>query len=93
MLRTRLLVAISILIPLLGLLVADFRWNGGAPGVWLAPFCLVVSLAAAAEILDLLRWLNQQRNLTIVMVTHDNSLAAAADRVVRLAEGRVELVR
>ena len=61
MLRTRLLVAISILIPLLGLLIADFRWNGGAPGIWLAPFCLITSLAAAAEILDLLR--NKKHNV------------------------------
>ena len=45
------------------------------------------------EIMDLLRWLNQQQNLTIVMVTHNNALAAEADRVVRLAEGRVESVR
>jgi len=51
----RLLAAISILIPLLGLLIADFLWNGGAPAVWLAPFCLLITLAAAAEILDLLR--------------------------------------
>ena len=45
------------------------------------------------EIMDLLRWLNQQQNLTIVMVTHDNALAAESDRVVRLAEGRVASVR
>jgi phosphatidate cytidylyltransferase len=57
----RLVVAISILIPLLGLLIADFRWNGGAPGVWLAPFCLLITLAAAAEILDLLR--NRDHNV------------------------------
>jgi lipoprotein-releasing system ATP-binding protein len=44
------------------------------------------------EIMNLLRWLNRQQNLTIVMVTHDNSLSAEADRVVRLAEGRVESV-
>jgi lipoprotein-releasing system ATP-binding protein len=45
------------------------------------------------EIMDLLRWLNQEQNLTIVMVTHDNALAAESDRVVRLAEGLVESVR
>ena len=45
------------------------------------------------EIMDLLRWLNAQQNLTIVMVTHDNSLAAEADRIVRLVEGQVESVR
>lgn len=51
----RLLFATLILLPLLGLLIADFFWNGGAPGIWLAPVGLAISLAAAAEILDLLR--------------------------------------
>jgi len=50
----RLLFATLILVPLLGLLIADFVWNGGAPGIWLAPLGLLISLAAAAEILDLL---------------------------------------
>ena len=44
------------------------------------------------EIMDLLRSLNQRQNLTIVMVTHDNAIAALADRTVRLAEGLVERV-
>lgn len=44
------------------------------------------------EILRILRTLNEQRNLTIVMVTHDRSIAALADRTVRLAQGQVEIV-
>lgn len=44
------------------------------------------------DILRLLRTLNTQQNLTIVMVTHDNAIAAQADRTVRLAEGLVERV-
>ena len=46
--------------------------------------------ASGREILDLLVSLNRQRNLTIVMVTHDQAVADMADRVVRLANGRVE---
>jgi lipoprotein-releasing system ATP-binding protein len=42
------------------------------------------------EILRILRTLNQQENVTIVMVTHDHGLARQADRIVRLAEGRVQ---
>jgi len=42
------------------------------------------------DILDILRTLNTDRNLTIVMVTHDSSIAQQADRTVRLVEGRVE---
>jgi lipoprotein-releasing system ATP-binding protein len=44
------------------------------------------------EIMDLLRSLNRRQNLTIVMVTHDNAIAALADRTVRLVEGLVERV-
>jgi lipoprotein-releasing system ATP-binding protein len=42
------------------------------------------------EILELLCSLNQQENLTIVMVTHDLAIAERADRVVRLVDGRIE---
>lgn len=43
------------------------------------------------EIMQILRTLNADQNLTIVMVTHDGSVAAQADRIVRLAEGRVQV--
>ena len=42
------------------------------------------------EILKILRTLNQEHRLTIVMVTHDQTLAGQADRIVRLARGRIE---
>jgi lipoprotein-releasing system ATP-binding protein len=42
------------------------------------------------EIMKILRTLNRQQNLTIVMVTHDPAIAAQADRIVRLAGGRIE---
>jgi lipoprotein-releasing system ATP-binding protein len=41
------------------------------------------------EILTLLKNLNRERGLTIVMVTHDQAIARQADHVVRLVEGRV----
>jgi len=46
--------------------------------------------AAGDEILRLLRTLNEQDGLTIVMVTHDPKIAAQTDRVVRLVDGKVE---
>ncbi len=42
------------------------------------------------EIIKILRTLNRQQNLTIVMVTHDRAIADQADRMVRLANGRIE---
>lgn len=42
------------------------------------------------EIMEILRTLNADQNLTIVMVTHDAAIASQADRIVRLAEGRVQ---
>lgn len=44
------------------------------------------------EIMSILRTLNVEQNLTIVMVTHDSAIAEQADNIVRLAEGRVEEV-
>jgi lipoprotein-releasing system ATP-binding protein len=43
-----------------------------------------------AGILDTLCELNREDGLSIVLVTHDASIAARADRIVRLAAGRVE---
>ena len=42
------------------------------------------------EIMRILRTLNAEQNVTIVMVTHDASIACQADRIVRLTEGRVQ---
>jgi lipoprotein-releasing system ATP-binding protein len=41
------------------------------------------------EVLDLLRRLNQEDGLSIVMVTHDQAIARQADRTVRIAEGLI----
>jgi lipoprotein-releasing system ATP-binding protein len=46
--------------------------------------------ATGAEVLELLRDLNRERGLTMILVTHDLNIAGQADRVVRLAEGRLE---
>lgn len=45
--------------------------------------------ATAAEILSLLREAVDQQGATVVLVTHDPSVTARADRVLRLAEGRL----
>ncbi len=42
------------------------------------------------EIMGLLKSLNEQDQLTIIMVTHDNNIARQADRIVKLTEGRIE---
>jgi len=42
------------------------------------------------EVLELLRDLNRESGLTMIMVTHDTQIAQQSDRVVRLAEGRIE---
>ena len=51
--------------------------------------------ATGEGVLDLLhqlkeeKWLNQEHGLTVVMVTHDRSIAEKADRSVTLVDGRV----
>lgn len=42
------------------------------------------------EIMDLLVHLNEEQKLSIVMVTHDEKVAARAHRIVRLASGQIE---
>lgn len=43
----------------------------------------------SAEIVKLLRSLNEQRRLTIIMVTHDTAQAEEADRYIRLVDGQI----
>jgi ABC-type lipoprotein export system ATPase subunit len=43
----------------------------------------------ATEIVKLMRSLNQERGLTFVIVTHDIAVGRAADRIVRMLDGRV----
>ena len=46
--------------------------------------------ATGQGVLQLLRDLNRDRDLTMILVTHDTQIAQQADRTVRLAEGRIE---
>jgi lipoprotein-releasing system ATP-binding protein len=46
--------------------------------------------ANGQAVLELLRDLNRERGLTMILVTHDQQIAQQADRIVRLAEGRIE---
>lgn len=52
-----------------------------------------LDVSTGREILDLLHRLNQDEQLTVLMVTHDNAVAAQAHRMVRLQEGRLEAQR
>lgn len=44
---------------------------------------------AGQKVLDLLERLRRERGLTVVLVTHDPAVAARADRIVRMLDGRV----
>ena len=44
---------------------------------------------AQAEVLELLGRLRRERSLTLVLVTHSPEVAAAADRVIKLRDGRI----
>lgn len=45
--------------------------------------------ATGAQVIDLMFELNRERNATLVLVTHDESLSARCGRVIRLAGGRL----
>jgi len=42
------------------------------------------------KILELLQSLNKEKGLTIVMVTHDNSIANVCDRIIKLKDGGIQ---
>jgi putative ABC transport system ATP-binding protein len=42
------------------------------------------------EIMELIQSLNRERGITILIVTHDPSIAAFADRVIRFVDGQIE---
>ncbi len=42
------------------------------------------------EIMELLRSLNRDRGITVLIVTHDPDIAAYADRIVRFVDGQIE---
>jgi putative ABC transport system ATP-binding protein len=46
--------------------------------------------AMAAQVMDLLRQLNAEEGQTIVLVTHDPSIGAAAHRLVRMRDGTLD---
>ena len=41
------------------------------------------------EILQLFRRLNEEQGITVLLVTHDANVAGHADRVIRIADGRI----
>jgi putative ABC transport system ATP-binding protein len=45
---------------------------------------------SANDIVDLLRALNLKNNLTIVVVTHDQTVGDRCDRIVRMRDGAIE---
>jgi len=42
-----------------------------------------------AKVIELLRQLNKEKGLTLVLVTHDDKVAAQSDRVLRMKDGRI----
>ena len=48
-----------------------------------------VDTETSQELVGLMRWLNRERKVTFVIVTHDLDLAVQANRMIRLKDGRV----
>lgn len=44
----------------------------------------------SAEIIELLKYSNQKFNQTLLVITHDQGIALQADRIISLADGRIE---
>jgi putative ABC transport system ATP-binding protein len=48
-----------------------------------------LDLATGAEVMDLLFGLNERTGATLLLITHDRSLAKRCDRIVSLVDGRI----
>ena len=46
--------------------------------------------AKSVEIMNLLRSFNEEKGITIIMVTHENEMAAYASRIIRFRDGRID---
>ena len=60
------------------------------------PECIVLDEATAMldpigrqEVLSAVHKLNREKGITVVLITHDNSIAVKAKRIVRLQDGRI----
>ncbi len=45
----------------------------------------------SAHIMEILRGIREQRGMTMIIVTHENDIAHAAPRHIRIRDGRIEL--
>lgn len=41
------------------------------------------------QVLDLMRTLHREQGTTVILITHDNSIAAQADRIIRVQDGQI----
>ena len=49
-----------------------------------------VDTKTSFEIMELLTRLNREQDITVIMVTHENDMAAYADRLIRFVDGNIE---
>jgi putative ABC transport system ATP-binding protein len=49
-----------------------------------------LDVATGEEVIALLRRLSEEFGHTVVLITHDQSIAASASRLVRMRDGRIE---
>ncbi|RAZ50877.1 energy-coupling factor transporter ATPase, partial [Klebsiella oxytoca] len=62
----------------------------------MSPRCIVLDEPTAMldpvgrkEVLDTIRWLNRERQITVVLITHHMDEAAQADRLIVMHDGHI----
>jgi hypothetical protein len=71
-------------------------WPSPAPWPTIPPSCWPTSPPAnldsvnSARIMEMLTGIQQKRGMTLIVVTHENDIANAAPRHIRIRDGRIE---
>ena len=53
------------------------------------PFTLTVVSVHHGEFIELLKFYNQKYEQTLIVITHDESIARQADRILTIEDGRI----
>ena len=70
-------------------LIAALALCGHGDKVLIADGNYPLDSKTGAQVLDILHQLHREQGTTVLRITHDNKVAAAARRIIRIADGQI----